>query len=209
MTEVNETTFTAFQDQRRLASGSLRDVIAAAKTSIDVSSQTPIIIFDDNTGRTVEVDFRGTTDQVLARVGVHASESRAADPERERRPGRPKLGVVAREVTLLPRHWEWLNRQPGGASVALRKLVEEARRSHQARDRARQSQEAVNRCMTIMAGDLPGYEEASRAFYRGDRQRFDQLTASWPPDVRDYLRKLVDRATSDRADAQAEEASRV
>src|ERR1043165_2680260 len=94
--------------------------------------------------------------------------------------GRPKLGVVAREVTLLPRHWEWLNGQPGGASVALRKLVEEAKRASHGKDRARQSQEAVHRFMYVVAGNLPGFEEASRAFYAGNQERFNAMVESWP-----------------------------
>ena len=105
--------------------------------------------------------------------------------------GRPKLGVVAREVTLMPRHWDWLDGQPGGASVALRKLVEAAKRSNQGRDRVRQAQEAVHRFMWAVAGSLPGFEEASRAFYRKEYQRFDEIIASWPPDVREHTRGLV------------------
>ena len=106
-------------------------------------------------------------------------------------PGRPKLGVVARQITLLPRHWEWLGEQPGGASVTLRKLVEEARRSTAGEAALRRSREACYRFMTTMAGDEPNYEEALRALFAGDAQRFAALTELWPPDVRDHARRLA------------------
>jgi hypothetical protein len=111
--------------------------------------------------------------------------------------GRPKLGVVAREVTLLPRHWEWLGAQPGGASVALRKLVEEARRASGDRDRSRAARDAAYHFMSVMAGNLPGFEEASRALFANDRRRFVELIAGWPGDVRDHIVKL---AFSDRVE---------
>ena len=116
-------------------------------------------------------------------------------PVRTARPrGRPKLGVVAREVTLLPRHWDWLNGQPGGASVTLRKLVEEARRRSSATDQAREGQEAAYRFMSAIAGDLPGFEEATRALWRRDAARFEHETDAWPKDVRDHARALAARA---------------
>ncbi|RZI91619.1 MAG: DUF2239 family protein, partial [Variovorax sp.] len=110
--------------------------------------------------------------------------------------GRPKLGVVAREVTLLPRHWDWLNRQPGGASVALRKLVEDARRVNTDRDTVRAAREATYRFMSAIAGHLPGFEEAARALFANEKERFDALVAPWPDDVPDHLRKLSASAWS-------------
>jgi len=96
-------------------------------------------------------------------------------------------------VTLLPRHWDWLNAQPGGASVALRKLVEEARRANGDRDRQRAARDAAYHFMSAMAGNLRDFEEASRALFADDRQRFTALIASWPPDIRDHVVKLVER----------------
>ena len=136
----------------------------------------------------MEIDLRGTPDEVIARLAGEAEDPAAAKPSS---PGRPKLGVVAREVTLLPRHWEWLSEQPGGASVTLRRLVEEARRSTTGESRRRRAQEACYRFMSIMAGDEPGYEEALRALYAGDARRFDGQTEAWPPDVRDHARRLA------------------
>ena len=112
-------------------------------------------------------------------------------PATPRGPGRPRLGVVPREVTLLPRHWQWLASQPGGASVALRRLVDEARRSSVGRDRVRRAQEVSYRVMTALAGDLPGFEDALRALFARDGAAFDRHVATWPDDVRDYARRLA------------------
>ncbi len=171
---------TAFEGSRRIASGDLRQVVEKAKEVVDREGHAPVLLFDNNTSEPIEVDFRGTAAEVLERLGGSA-----------RRPGRPRLGVVAREVTLLPRHWDWLNTQPGGASVALRKLVEEARRSHAGRDRVRRSQEAAYRFLSAMAGNEPGFEEAIRALFAGDRERFDGFADGWPADVRDHAKTLA------------------
>lgn len=138
------------------------------------------LIFDDATGKPVDVDLRGSPEEVRARLEPAA-----------RGPGRPKLGVTAREVTLLPRHWDWLAAQPGGASVTLRRLVEEARRGGGGKERRRQAQDAAYRFMSAMAGDAPGYEEATRALYAGDGARFEAQTQAWPADVRDHARRLA------------------
>jgi uncharacterized protein len=182
-------TYTAFAGSRRIASGDLAAVAAEAKASLDLGEEASILILDDETCRVVEIDFRGTADDVVKRLERPAD---TGDGRLEPRgPGRPKLGVVAREVTLLPRHWEWLNAQPGGASVALRKLVEEARRSNEAKDRVRQAQEALYRFMSTLAGDEAGFEEASRALFAGDRTLFEALIRLWPKDLRDHAERLA------------------
>jgi hypothetical protein len=193
-------TCTAFVGHRRVASGPLPDVARACKEALDAGVREPLLVFDDRSGRQLEIDFRGTPKQVLARLRAQATplEAPAAAPA-ARGPGRPKLGVVAREVTLLPRHWDWLGEQPGGASATLRRLVEDARRGNGPRERARRSAEALERFMLAMAGDLPGYEEASRCFYRGDRIGFDARTAKWPKDVRTHARRLAAMAWDDAA----------
>jgi len=187
---------TAFDGHRLIASGPLREVAFATKHAIDAGAKGPVLVFDDQTSLPVEIDFRGSADDVLSRLGLAQAAAEAAP----RGPGRPRLGVVAREVTLLPRHWEWLAAQSGGASATLRRLVEEARRSEQ--DRARLAGEALDRFMQAMAGDLPHYEEASRAYWRGERDRFGQLIETWPADVRDHARRLAATAWND-ADAIA------
>jgi uncharacterized protein len=196
MTMRNQTLCTAFAGSHRIATGELLTVALKTKEVIDRSEDASILIFDDATGETVELDFRGAAGEVLERIVESMGEKEpvsSTEPERPgpRRPGRPRLGVVAREVTLLPRHWDWLGGQPGGASVALRKLVDQARREGEGEDRVRQSREAAYHFMRAMAGDLPGFEEATRALFAGNRGRFDDLVESWPPDVRDHSRKLA------------------
>jgi hypothetical protein len=194
--------YSAFGHQRLIAKGSLAVVVRAAKQALDAGASDSPLIFEDCGSRQIEVDFRGTTDEVLARLQHDASmqDAPASEPA-IRGPGRPKLGVVPREVTLLPRHWDWLGQQPGGASAVLRRLVEQALRSNGAKERARQAVESVDRFMRVMAGDLVGYEEASRAFYRGERERFTALTATWPQDVRAHLQYLAAIAWDEQADA--------
>jgi hypothetical protein len=172
--------FTAFDGHRRLASGPLHEVALKARNAAENGSPGMVSIFDDATGRPVDVDTRGTTEEVVARLTP-------APPGR----GRPKLGVVAREITLLPRHWDWLHTQPGGASVAIRKLVEQARRTSGDRDRTRAAQEAAYHFMSAIAGNLPGFEEAARALFANDRRRFGDLIAAWPEDVRDHAIQLA------------------
>lgn len=194
---------TAFEGFHRIESGDLVHVALKAKEVIDGGAQSPVLVFDDSTSEQVEVDFRGTAEDVRQRLVPAAAETATvADPPSDDRPsprgpGRPKLGVVAREVTLLPRHWEWLNRQPGGASVALRKLVEEARRVNAHRDRVRASQDAAHRFMSVLAGNLPGFEESTRALFAGNASEFERCIASWPADVRDHARRLASVALGD------------
>jgi uncharacterized protein len=184
MTEI----FTAFEGLRRLASGPLTEIAPAIKRA-EARAAEPISIFSDATGRPIDLDLRGSVDNMLKWPGK-ATEEPGSEP---RGRGRPKLGVVAREVTLLPRHWEWLSTQPGGASVALRKLVEAARRDNGDADRLRAARDAAYHFMSAMAGNLENFEEASRALFADDRRRFSSLIAAWPADIRDHVVKLVER----------------
>jgi len=168
---------TAFHRFRKLASGSAEDLLSVIKRR----PQGEVLVFDDTTGSQIDLDVRGKSPKI-------ADERLAAEP---RGRGRPRLGVIAKEVTLLPQHWDWLNLQPGGASVALRKLVDEARRTSGDRDRVRAAQEAAYRFMSAAAGNLPGFEEATRALFAYDRRKFAQLIADWPEDVRDFAVRLA------------------
>lgn len=187
---------TAFDGIRCIASGELQQVAGKVKKLIDQGDALSVLIFDDVSSELVEVDFRGTREDVLKSLEHRilmvesTSEELSSEPASQRGPGRPKLGVVPREVTLLPRHWEWLNRQPGGASVALRKIVEEARRMNSERDILRLSQESLYRFMHAMTGDLPGFEEATRALFAQDPEKFNEIVALWPVDIREQVRKL-------------------
>jgi hypothetical protein len=174
--------YTAFQDLRKICSGGAEEVARILKNR----PQGEILVFEDGTGRQIDfLDAGGKPEQI--------AEGQAIEP---RGRGRPRLGVIAKEVTLLPRHWDWLNLQPGGASVALRKLVEEARRTSGAHDRIRSAQESAYRFMSAVAGNLPGFEESARALFAYDRRRFSEMIAAWPDDVRDYAVRL---AFSDQA----------
>jgi uncharacterized protein len=187
--------YIAFEGERRIAAGDLQAVARAAKQTLDQRKDASVLIFNGSTSEPVDLDFRGGLADVLARLPT-PNGTAPAEPELppNRGPGRPKLGVVAREVTLLPRHWEWLAQQAGGASVAIRKLVEEARRGGDDKDRIRRAQEAAYRFMSAMAGNKPHFEEATRALFAPDPVRFKALIAGWPADVRDHAAKLAERA---------------
>jgi hypothetical protein len=194
MNPGSDSPYVAFDGDRCIAAGDLRDVARAAKQTLDRRKDASVLVFDGTSSGPIDIDFRGTVDDVLARLPdiaeAPATAEDAAIPV-PRGPGRPKLGVVAREVTLLPRHWEWLAQQSGGASVALRKLVDEARRANKDKDRVRHAQEAAYRFIAAMAENKPHYEEVARALFAGDAERFESWTTSWPADVRDHARRLA------------------
>jgi len=193
--QSEQQSYTAFEGHRRIATGGLTEVALETKQVLDRGGDGPILIFDDANCRMVELDLRGTVDDLRQRLErTQGGDQVAAATEAPRGPGRPKLGVVAREVTLLPRHWDWLNEQPGGASVAMRKLVEEARRTNEAKDRVRRAQEVTYRFMSALAGDLPHFEEATRALFAGDHPRFEEQISEWPEDVRNHTRQLASEA---------------
>ena len=180
--------FTAFSGHRQFATGELLPVAQAAFTEA-THGDAPILILDDLTGTPIELDLRHSSE--LAVAGYQARMSRQEPITARPGRGRPKLGVTAREVTLLPRHWEWLATQPGGASVALRKLVEVARRSSEVKDRVRQASAIGYKFMSTIAGHEVGFEEASRALFAGDQAGFEALIAGWPVDVQSHLKKLL------------------
>ncbi|MDH4868063.1 DUF2239 family protein [Alcaligenes nematophilus] len=188
-------TYTSFMGHRRIASGPMLTNVLAVKKVLESRVNDPVLIFDDVTGRFVDVNTQGTDEELAQRYEpVDAPEVEVEQTEEgaPRGRGRPKLGVIPREVTLLPRHWDWLATQPGGASVALRKLVEEARRASAAKDQRRQAQERAYNFMTAIGGDLPGFEEAMRALFADELERFKTLLAGWPEDVREHAIKLAE-----------------
>lgn len=171
--------FAAFDGYRLVARGDLHAVAQAAQAH----QGRALLILDEATGQTVDLDLRRSAADVSPGV---------AEPSLERKTrGRPRLGVVAREVTLLPRHWDWLTGQPGGASAALRRLVDHARRANQNTDDLRRLKDRTYRAMTALAGDLPGYEEVLRAMFADDIPRAQRLMQSWPEDVRVVLQDVA------------------
>ncbi len=202
---------TAFEGEHLLLRGPLLEVALAVKTAIDSGASTPILVFDDQTGQVVDLDLRGTKANIIGRLSgprqtfagryrsasTESAKSSSDDPEPRGR-GRPRLGVVSREVTLLPRHWDWLASQPAGASAALRRLVDDARRTAGRSASRRAAQEAAYHFMLAMAGDRPGYEEATRALFADDRSKLEQSIAAWPDAIRAHILVLAfgARATS-------------
>jgi hypothetical protein len=190
MSQHRPQTFTAFEGPRRLVSGPLQEVTLAVKRAEQRAAER-VAIFSDATGCAIDLDLRGSDDEIVARLPATPAPAALEAQSEPRGRGRPKLGVVAREVTLLPRHWEWLTTQPGGASVTLRKLVEAARRANGDKDRSRAARDAAYHFMSAMAGDLPDFEEASRALFADERRRFTSLIAAWPDDIRDHIVRLA------------------
>lgn len=211
--ETSRTNCIAFDGVRCIASGPLAEVALAVKNISDAQPQSRILVFNAQTSEPVEIDCRGSVSDVMKRIAKMTTseespvvEDSPPQPAAPAGPGRPRLGVVAREVTLLPRHWEWLSSQPGGASVALRKLVEQAKRASAAADRIRLAQEAAFRFMNAMAGDLDGFEEVSRALFAADRPRFDALISEWPIDIREHLQRLTESAFQTQTEAESQHA---
>ncbi|WP_397420434.1 DUF2239 family protein [Phenylobacterium sp.] len=189
---VSSDTFTLFEGHTAHHNG---DLFAVAGKAVDLTAAGAhgLLILDDQTGQPVELDLRHSADLAVSAYRQRMTAQPPPEPP-EPRPGRgrPRLGVVAREVTLLPRHWDWLAGQPGGASAVLRRLVEEARREAAQPDRRRKHQETLYRAMSVLAGDLPGFDEAARALFADDMDAFQSRTEAWPVDVAAYLRRLVE-----------------
>lgn len=180
--------FTVFHAGRRLCAGTLCE-IAQVLIGFDAGFD-PVLVFDDATGGQVDAPVSPSTP---GRPTTGCPDILPPDPAPPPAVGRPRLGVVAREVTLLPRHWEWLAEQPGGASAALRRLVDEARRSGAGSHARRLAKERTYRCMSAIAGQLPGFEEAARALFgqgASAATAFRQCAETWPPDIRAYLATL-------------------
>jgi len=200
---MTKPTYAAFSQERLVAAGPIETVALKTKEWLDQGGE-PVLLFEDETGQQIDLDLRGTPDEALARLREHPWLQRQEPVENRRGPGRPKLGVVSREVSLLPRHWDWLNGQPGGASVTLRKLVEATMKQTQGKDRARKSRDAVGKFIWAMAGNLPGFEAASRALTRKEHDAFDRMIEEWPTDIRDHVRKLMTKALQDEKEAASE-----
>jgi len=176
--------YSAFIGERLLASGDLEKLLPKLKARFDRDLGTPFLIFDEETGKQVDFDLRGSIAEIRARVCEEPAQTG---------PGRPRLGVVAREVTLLPRHWEWLESQSNGASATIRRLIEDARKHESAKARRQRAIFAAGRFLSAMAGNFAGYEEASRALYAGDEKKFAELIAKWPKDIRECALRLARR----------------
>lgn len=181
--------YSAFENHRLLATGPLEPVALKIQRRLKTNPSAAVLLFSDSTGKQMDLDLRGSESELMDRLKIFISaENTESAPSG---PGRPKLGVVAREVSLLPRHWEWLATQSGGASATIRRLIEEARKNPSEKEQIRIAQERTHKFMTAIAGDLAHYEEALRALYANDKKGFQTQTREWPEDVRDHAKKLA------------------
>jgi uncharacterized protein len=180
-------TYTAFEGSKKLFSGSLAEIVLKIKKRIGKADHSSVVIFSDSTGKTIDFNFQGSERDVERRLEIFVDEKRTKESVG---PGRPKLGVVSREVSLLPRHWEWLASQSGGASATLRNLIEEAKKKSAAGSQVKQAQERTYKIMHAVAGDFRGFEEALRALYKKDQKMFLEIIVTWPKDISDYIKDL-------------------
>ena len=187
MNNVQE--FVAFAGHERLAQGSLLEVAVACKAHDEVHHERTVV-YDANTGNIIDVELSGSANDVRARYANMPSAPKSS-PE-PRGPGRPRLGVVSREVSLLPRHWNWLAEQRGGASATIRRLVDAARKQEEPQAQTRRAVEAAHRFIWDIAGDLPSFEEATRALFAHDFVRLRKFTRSWPAGIRDQLFRFLE-----------------
>lgn len=197
MAPKSEGNFIAFAGNETLKRGKIREVARACKISFDNGVTDRLSIFDDHTGRAIDLDLSGSTDEVLDRIASHPLfVDLPAPAPAPTGPGRPRLGVISREVSLLPRHWEWLSNQRGGASARIRLLIDEQRARNSGQERVSQAIEAAHRFMWDIAGDKAGFEEASRALFAQDFDKFNNIVNTWPPGIREQLKRFLERAGS-------------
>lgn len=194
---TNET-FTAFSGFRRVAHGTLEEVGQMAKRSFDEQPEAQILIFSDETGRQVDIDLTETVEAISVQTARRSAGSGGAAP---RGRGRPRLGVECSELCLLPRHWDWLAAQPRSASATIRRLIDAARKDGSPHDRLRSRIVAADKFLWALAGDLPNYEETSRALYAEDFGTVRSLAADWPDDVREHAFALLEAGGAAAADA--------
>jgi hypothetical protein len=180
----------AFDGAQRIATGSRAEIAQKVSTYLRAKPQAQPLFFDTETGRQTDLDWRSPL--------AEAPKAKPA-PRLRAGKGRPKLGVVAKEVTLLPRHWDWLARQPGGASVTLRKLIERASKDPAPAEKQRARAEAAYHFMHAVAGNLPGFEEASRQLFAGNIWGLSATIAKWPGDIADQVLALVNTEESETA----------
>lgn len=187
MEQTQTQSYSAFEGVNLLSQGSLEEVVLTVKRRLKSKSDASILVFSDLTGKQMDFDLRGTEKEVVQRLKVYlvpdAEKSQAG-------PGRPKLGVVAREISLLPRHWEWLSTQSGGASAVLRRLVETEMKGSTQKERIKQTQESTYKFLSSIAGNLGHYEEVIRALYAKDFKEFKDSMSGWPIDIKQHAISL-------------------
>lgn len=176
--------YVAFAGPRRVGEGRVEDILPVLVRRFEQDPGDNTLVFDLQTGRQIDFDLCSPLDELLARYGVVTEKVR----------GRPRLGVVSREISLLPRHWDWLDQQPNGISAALRRLVEQAMKNQPGKERARRIRASTSQILSAIAGNRPNYEEACRALFSGDAATFEGLIARWPKDIALFAQTQMDEA---------------
>lgn len=194
----------AFIGTKILKTGPLIEVVLAMKEEVAKDKFAHILCFLDETGAMVDFDLSGTNEQVIAKLLANntqeTKEEQKAETTNAPKSGRPKLGVTAKEVTLLPRHWEWLAAQRGGASATLRRLVELAAKDSISIETRKSAQNATYRFLQNIAGDFENYEEVLRAIFADDFEKMRKLMQNWPQDIQNYAQKLFALSTEPTKD---------
>ena len=179
--------YTAFENKKILTEGNLNEVATIVFHRLKENKSANILIFSDQSGRIIDLGFSGTERQMLERLKIYCHQEIQSYPGA----GRPRLGVVTREISLLPKHWEWLLGQDGGASACLRKLIDEKMSESELPKKAIMfAQEKTYKFLHAIAGDLPNFENAIRYLYRKDQSSFLKQISDWPDDVQTYALKL-------------------
>ena len=195
---------TAFEVEKIFCSGPKIEVILAMKNELSKSPNKRFLCFEDTSGQQIDFDISGTKEEIIQRLSTHtitAPEPISADENKaiDKKLGRPKLGVVPKEVTLLPRHWLWLGAQSGGASATIRRLVEQASKANSGENKRKKCQESAYRFLSAVAGNYPNYEEVLRAIFRDDEKMISNLTSEWPKDIVTYAQKLFSNSQTNIA----------
>jgi uncharacterized protein len=188
MENIEKQSYTAFIGHKLLAHGPLEKVVLKVKHQSEENPTATVLVFSDSTGKQMDFDLSGTEKDILKRLNVYIDTN---EPVSQSGPGRPKLGVVSREISLLPRHWEWLSNQPGGASVTLRRLVDETRKQSTGKEQIKKAQERTYTFLSSIAGNLSNYEEALRALFAKNAKGFEANISEWPKDIKSHARKLA------------------
>lgn len=166
--------YTAFRGDTRIITDSLFNVALA----LQKQSEMNVLVFNDQTGQQIDLDLSGSEDDL---------KQRYTEVEYVKKVGRPKLGVISREITLQQKHWNWLDQQSSSASAVIRKLIDKELNDPSSESNIMLAKQAIDHFMLAMLGNMPNYEEATRALYQGNKSHFLALIHNYPKDLKVYL----------------------
>ncbi len=174
--------YSSFIGDRHLFTGDLKGMLSQTHAYISRHGEEGLLIFDNFSGRQIDYNFRVSLEELLGKE---------LPPTPKKGPGRPRLGVVCGEISLLPRHWDWLQRQRQSASATIRRLIEAAMKEASPEEKTREAIDAAGKFLWTMAGNLSDFEEASRALYAQKWHILDAITAAWPEDIAKHLNMML------------------